>query len=137
MPYTAVMRRAFATLLLLVFGASFVAPFVAAADPEANLPACCRAHGKHHCMMSAGMMRRMMAAQNDGTPKLVQIREKCPCTPMLGASASAASFLLPGSAEVIYASILAHPTLPAQTASKARISHSRSRQKRGPPALFL
>jgi len=38
---------------------------------------------------------------------------------------------------IIFAELLSHPAVHAQTESKQRISLSRSRQKRGPPSLFL
>jgi hypothetical protein len=52
------MRRLLANLVLLVTLWGYVAP-VALGTSEAELPACCRGNGKHHCSM-AGM------AQADG-----------------------------------------------------------------------
>jgi hypothetical protein len=41
-----------AITLLIAFGSPLVAPlFAATADSEASLPACCRSHGAHHCLM--------------------------------------------------------------------------------------
>src|SRR5215471_16738805 len=42
------MRRVSATLLLAVFGVSLILPCLLA-DPESQLPACCRRLGMHHC----------------------------------------------------------------------------------------
>ncbi len=39
--------------------------------------------------------------------------------------------------QIILAELLSHPAVHAQLESKQRISRSRSRQKRGPPSLFL
>jgi len=55
-------RRILAITLLIAFGFPLFAPvFAATADPEANLPACCRSNGKHHCAM---MHMMLMAAYN-------------------------------------------------------------------------
>lgn len=46
------MRRLLSILLLAAFALPLVAPLLALAqDPDANLPACCRRHGQHHCLM--------------------------------------------------------------------------------------
>jgi hypothetical protein len=47
------LRRFSAILLLLLFGLSLLSPLFGS-DGEANLPACCRRAGKHHCAMPAG-----------------------------------------------------------------------------------
>lgn len=39
-----------------------VTPLLAATLQVESLPACCRAHGEHHCLMAANMMAAMMAA---------------------------------------------------------------------------
>jgi hypothetical protein len=50
------LRRVLAITLLVAFGSPLVAPLMAStADPQALLPACCRMHGKHHCIMPAGL----------------------------------------------------------------------------------
>jgi len=49
------MRRGFSTLLILLFGVGPLSAFVAGSE-DANLPACCRRNGAHHCAMSARMM---------------------------------------------------------------------------------
>ena len=50
-----------AITLLIAFGSPLVAPlFAATADSEASLPACCRSHGTHHCVM----LHTMFAASN-------------------------------------------------------------------------
>jgi len=59
--YTWAMRRMLAITLLIAFGSPLLAPlFAATADSEAYLPACCRSHGAHHCVM----LHRMFAASN-------------------------------------------------------------------------
>jgi hypothetical protein len=45
-------RRAFGILLLLLFSLPLIAPALASAPDDAQLPACCRRDGKHHCAMN-------------------------------------------------------------------------------------
>jgi hypothetical protein len=127
------MRRALAITLLIAFAAPLAQPILAAtADPESQLPACCRRHGKHHCSMRMADMMRMMAAANSA-PAL----EAPPC-PFYPAPTTAPTFAtaslhtaLPPSAELLRALAPLAPanTRPAQTfAASANL-------KRGPPAL--
>ncbi|HZY64240.1 MAG TPA: hypothetical protein VFE38_17110 [Edaphobacter sp.] len=47
------MRRLLAISLLLLFGLPLVSPlFALSTNPDANLPACCRRNGAHHCTMN-------------------------------------------------------------------------------------
>ncbi|HEX4020274.1 MAG TPA: hypothetical protein VHX63_03940 [Acidobacteriaceae bacterium] len=55
------MRRIAATLLLFLTGILPLQPLVSQAEAQASLPACCRTHGKHHCMM-----RMQLAFRTDG-----------------------------------------------------------------------
>lgn len=71
-------RRGSALLLLL----SLLLPFAAAAqslvsDGEAALPACCRAHGKHHCFMGTHLTTSDARTSAFSAP---QVSEKCPCS---------------------------------------------------------
>ncbi len=45
------MRRGFSILLILFFGFGPLSVLIDSED--ANLPACCRRHGAHHCAMTA------------------------------------------------------------------------------------
>ncbi len=44
------MRRALASLLLVIWIAGFCVP---ALETQSNIPACCRRDGKHHCMRTS------------------------------------------------------------------------------------
>lgn len=72
-------------LLLAPFWLGWIAPETLA---EANLPACCRVHGKHHCAMQmddagdAGSSHRAFS----------QISERCPCPPAFPAAFHTGSF---------------------------------------------
>ena len=127
------MRRLISILLLAVFGLPVVSPLFAATQAaDAGLPACCRRNGKHHCMMK--MQERSKLIQQGvwiGPPA-----DQCPYYP--GALPAVHSDLLPTEAPgSVTAPIAGAPARIAQTESKRRISHDRSRQKRGPPASLL
>jgi hypothetical protein len=61
--------------------------------------------------------------------------EKCPYCPRAIAVVHDKTFPVP-TARAVYAELIAHPAVAAQTESKLRISLGRARQKRGPPASF-
>jgi len=52
------MRRGFSIFLILLFGFGPLSAMVDGAE-DANLPACCRRNGAHHCAMSVEMMATM------------------------------------------------------------------------------
>jgi hypothetical protein len=126
------LRRLLSILLLAVFGLPFVSPLLAmTAKSESNLPACCRRNGTHHCVMSLGER----AQSGDRTPHFGAPVEKCPYCPATIAVVHGDTFGPPPS-QAIFAGLIAHPVVAAQTESKLRISRNRSRQKRGPPATI-
>jgi hypothetical protein len=55
------MQRGFSILLALWFGLMPLAPALQGSD-DANLPACCRRHGVHHCAMSDEAVAHILAA---------------------------------------------------------------------------
>jgi hypothetical protein len=127
------MRRVISILLLVIFGLPAVAPlFAAAPRSEASLPACCRMHGKHHCFM--GMVATPTLSSSK--PQFRAPLERCPYAPAL-ISGVHTTIYAPPAAPAIYAGLISHPAVAAQTESKLLISRGRSRQKRGPPASFL
>lgn len=70
-------RRVCAATLLLALLLPWVLCMSALrSDPEAQLPACCRSHGKHHCMMSAEQMAALLQGEH-----FTNIRGKCPLFP--------------------------------------------------------
>ena len=121
------MRRLLASALVLAFFSPLVAPAFTASINEADLPACCRRNGKHHCMMYA-----MMMGQIPGHPVFA---EKCPYAPF----AHLAILLFHGyprhqpPAAAARRAVLAARIRQAEAGY--RISFFRSRQKRGPPRL--
>ena len=66
-----------AALLILSLCLPFVQlVFAPQNEPDAFLPACCRAHGKHHCAMRMAMPG-FESGLAGSSPRLAQIEEKC------------------------------------------------------------
>jgi hypothetical protein len=126
-------RRFLSISLLLLFTLPLVSPLFAASTADANIRACCRRNGKHHCAMSA---TAQSAANDAAKPYTVSLRERCPYN-VTSSIAAHLPFAPDEIQRAIYAGILSHPTCHAQTESLFRISSSRSHQKRGPPFLIL
>ena len=76
------MRRGFSIFLILFFGLGPLSVFID--GEEANLPACCRRHGAHHCAM-AMQMTAMMRDAAAGKMPLAEAPMTCPHYPGLGA----------------------------------------------------
>jgi len=127
------MRKLVSILLMLVCGLQ-AAPLSAGSSmgDRFNVPACCRRNGQHHCEMS--MAERAQSAGSERAFRLPP--EKCPYCPAAMIGAHGHSFTLPTS-QAVFAALVAHPAVFAQTQSRLRISETRSRQKRGPPVLVL
>ncbi|WP_446742546.1 DUF2946 family protein [Silvibacterium acidisoli] len=120
------MRKLFAIALLALLGLPFAAPLLAATTMSAStLPACCRRDGRHHCMA-------MMTEAGSATVSVRAPRESCPYCPAQAAVPHLPHFGLAAS-QAIFASVVNHPSVHAQTASQQRVSQDRARQKRGPP----
>lgn len=123
------MRRALAISLLLLFSFSLISPLFASDAIEASLPACCRRGGKHHCALSAEVLSPQ--GRSIGI-----ITEKCPFTPAIAVAAHFPA-IAPPTGDAVFAGLVSHPGIHAQTSAQYRISFDRSRQKRGPPNLVL
>jgi hypothetical protein len=123
------MRRISATFLLAVLGFTAAIPLVFA-DPESSCPVCCRRDGKHHCAM--------MAAQQDSSagPALRAVRATCPYFPSSGPVPVYSGGAEPEASPAIFASLISHPAVQAQSEARYRISLTRTHQKRGPPILL-
>lgn len=125
--YNQAVRRLLAISLLLLFNLPAVSPlFALAATSDANLPACCRRNGAHHCAMQMGP-----TATSNG-PAFSSVPEKCPAYPrpatlvrITHAQIHAGTFAFATPAAV------ASVTQRAETRSKAAIKSPH--QKRGPP----
>jgi hypothetical protein len=120
------MRRALASLLLAVFSFPLIVP-VLRLDAASSLPSCCRREGKHHCSMDSA------STNQEG---MSPIQPKCSNYPSTLAVRGNSNVALFRHSPTICASLLSYSSAPAQTQAQYRVSFSRSRQKRGPPALF-
>ena len=119
------MRRTISFLLMVLFSLTLIAPLFAR-DADANLPACCRRNGKHHCMM------RMMEQRSGNQKGFTSVSEKCPCFPVSTCAVHSPIFK-PEAKEEFYAKVARHPACAPLTETLYRISSFSSHQKRGPP----
>lgn len=114
--------------LLLLFVLPFALPLFGANAAEAELPACCRRNGKHHCIMMREMAREMAASG----PAMGAVREKCPYSIEPPAILVVPAFT-PSTSASIFAGVARHPAIAPQVEARFRVSFDRARQKRGPP----
>jgi hypothetical protein len=120
------MRRTIALALTVIFCWTLIAP-IFGTGAGANLPACCRRDGKHHCMM-----RRMQ--QLGGSQKgISSVTEKCPCQPASTCAVHSPVFK-PEAGKRFCAQVPRHPVLAPGTEALSNISFLRSHPKRGPPS---
>lgn len=130
MDYTeCVVPRIIAIAVLSLFACDLALPALLS-NPETTLPACCRRDGKHHC----AMMQMLEQQERDAGLSLRTATRKCPLFPK-----STPAFFIdqttPAREASFAGAIVGHPVNKAQTEVLYRISHSRARQKRGPPSL--
>ena len=124
------LRKFLAIALLAVFGLPFVSPLLAmTARSEANLPACCRKHGKHHCMMSAVERSRL----NPGKPAFTAPVEKCPYAPAAILSTQHPTKLASPSWQMFYAKVGTGCAGIGPTILQWRLARGKAHGKRGPP----
>jgi hypothetical protein len=126
------MRRAFSILFVLLFG---LGPLAVAIDgDDASLPACCRRHGAHHCVMPDAVLARMSQAMLR-TPAF-SAPSHCPQYPAHGSAAPSPTLALVNTSASVAAGI--PQILPlSPTGAKSRSIHLRTPALRGPPALAL
>jgi len=125
------MRRVWAAILVVLFSYPLIAPAFASGPDDAQLPACCRRNGKHHCAM---MMEEMELGQLSS--RFVTVQETCPYAPF-----ARCPLMLPHSftppARRGFAQLTQGPALIVRAAEAGyRISADRTRHKRGPPRLL-
>ena len=116
------MRRVIVLSLMMLFSLTLIAPLFAS-NQDANLPACCRRNGKHHCMMGS----------RSGLQKgFTSVSEKCPCCPF-GACAVCSPIFKPEAGAQFSVEVGRHPAVAPQTEALYCLSTLRSHPKRGPP----
>lgn len=121
------MRRVISAWLLLLIGVLFVAPLVAASS-EADVPACCRRTGKHHC-------NEHVTPPSHGGNQAMAPRMKCPMGASWVPTFGNGTQVLPAASGTFFAAIVVHPAVHAQVESLHRICCIRTQQKRGPPVF--
>jgi hypothetical protein len=125
-------RRVLSFTLLLLFSLPLISPVLAlTAGSDANLPACCRRNGTHHC---TSMTR---SPQLPGSvASLSAIPQRCPAYPAVVTSVRHGDLSF-HTASLFFAEIVSHPSIKLQTEARARVALDLSRQKRGPPLNLL
>jgi hypothetical protein len=133
------MRRALSFVLPALLSYPLIAPIIIAKS-DSNLPACCRRTGQHHCSMPASVSLETMGADvtmaDAGAPAIRPDLARCPNYPVATSFSGESRVASAANAQGIYASLVSHPAIQTQTEARYRVSFSRSRQKRGPPALL-
>jgi len=123
------MRRVLASALVAAFSIPLIAPALAA-DPDSQLPACCRRLGKHHCAMQDDY------SQTSG-PAVRAVAVRCSSFPAMSATPSPANTMWLGGVS----SSVEPQFRPAFRRIRAlwlyHGSLSPSHQKRGPPSQSL
>jgi hypothetical protein len=114
-------RRILASLLVVLFSFSLIAPALFASDADSKLPVCCRRDGKHHCGLATGS--GFHAA-------------RCAAFPSIGAIPPSQTAGLPGLSRSTLVALVVQLANSSQLEARSRISYSQAGQKRGPPVLF-
>ncbi len=127
------MRRLLSITLAALLGLPSVMALLPGSE-EAQLPACCRRHGAHHCAMSAVMMAQMIAyvsrAPGFSAPS------HCPFYPTHFSPATAPVFALAWTASnppVLFAQI--HSAIPYRASASSR--ELLAAANRGPPRPLI
>lgn len=130
------MCRALSIALLMAFCMpSLAAWFGAGTTDEAGLPACCRRHGQHHCLMGESE-RTVLQALGLATPEFRAPVPTCPYQHSPVRSLRQVRLAVPVG-QVLDAALVSQPAGLTQMQSKWRVSRERARQKRGPPVDLL
>jgi hypothetical protein len=124
-------RRLLSFALLLLFSLPLISPLLAlTAGSDANLPACCRRNGAHHCTRTTHPADPAAGTNLSATP------QHCPAYPAVITQARHGDLSI-HAASLIFAGIVSHPVIKPQTQARARVALDISRQKRGPPTDLL
>jgi hypothetical protein len=129
--YSSDMRRLTAVLILGMIGLFTGVPLLAfsRSAQEAALPACCRSHGKHHCIMTDASLK----SASSGTFQVAATPRNCPFYPKGIAAAGITLHAATRSCAVSFSRSIRVLSIHPQTMAFYRLSLDRARQKRGPP----
>jgi hypothetical protein len=120
------MRRSIALALTVIFSLTLIAP-VFGPGADANLPACCRRNGKHHCMM------RGLGWPEGYRKGFTSVSEKCPCPPATTCAVHSQVFNLEAG-KPFHALSGRHPASTPRTDALRNMTFLLSHPKRGPPS---
>lgn len=126
--YNRSVRRLLALSLLLLFSFPLVSPLLAlSTNPDANLPACCRRNGAHHCQMK-------MQRTNTSTHQTAfsTIPTKCPFYPAPATLTRHNDAKLHAIAGLLVEAVH-HFIVKAHPYAHVQIALDTAWQKRGPP----
>jgi hypothetical protein len=123
-------RRLLAIVLLSVTNFLLVAPAVFA-RAELQVPACCRAKGKHKCSMHGSL-----EWQSDSGLSIGTVSEKCPFSNRAGTLGSGSHPFSISRARTLAGPILIEAAVKARLEPSVHFGFDRMRQKRGPPSLL-
>jgi hypothetical protein len=126
--YTSDLRRISAFLLLLLFSLSLLSPLLAS-DSDANLPACCRKGGQHHCSMDA-------AVEHTGSGSGIRSNSRCPMYPGFAPGAISDFAGIPVSHSWAVQWTSARAACDSFELLLLRSVADRAHSKRGPPCSF-
>jgi len=124
------MRRGFSIFLILMFGLGPLSSLIDGSE-DANLPACCRRHGAHHCVVAA-MARQ---AQSGKTP-MVSSPMTCPSYPGAIALLSTPAQALAAASRTVE-TLFAFAYVQVATHTSGLSKPAQSHAGRGPPASSL
>jgi hypothetical protein len=125
------LRRIFAALLVLFFGAGPLLPALAAGRVQPDVPACCRKDGAHRCSVRSAKKSK---AEENGKPGLHAV---CPfLSHAVPGIAGPQSFVPPSAAELCAAVVPIQPLFSCRVATVLTVSFP-GNPKRGPPRPLL
>lgn len=126
--YNNPMRGVVARGLVLLFSFLLISPCVFVADPQTNLPPCCRKNGRHHCGMAEHAVRSTYGSG------LSSIAAKCPLFPRSLSASHPVQFIASRAMQMV---IAVERTACVQRHAQFKACSGRAHQERGPPQLSL
>jgi hypothetical protein len=127
------MRRVLSICLVLFFG---IGPFPAAlgTSDDARVPACCRRHGTHHCVMNEDPVAQSVRSDSGSSPFL-SAPSRCPLYPGDSPATTSPIHALAGPFASMNVSLVVAHSPAAQKVARC-IGQIRTHAGRGPPNLI-